>query len=165
MGDSGWRCLNWCSHNTASLDSRCAGPRRSSGFALDINIQRSSGHALQVPRLLSRRYIRPKRRESTSIERLLHRKKEQFESIRQVGSTKLIEKYLAPLLMKYLKEMRPAIPFPLRPFLNAGSLTERMGSDKRAETGQLRWFLWQLIAITIQMFSLIVAVVIAAFAA
>jgi len=91
-------------------------------------------------------------------------KKQEFDSIRQVGSTKLIEKYFAPLMTRYLKEMRPAIPLPLRPLLNA-AVKGRLISDKRNDAGQLRWFLWQLSAITIQMFSLIVAVVIAAFVA
>jgi hypothetical protein len=94
----------------------------------------------------------------------LTEKEREFDSIRQVGSTKLIEKHVAPLLMRNLKEMRPAIPLPLRPLLDA-AVKGRLTSDKRTDVGQLRWFLWQLSAVTIQTFFAHCRCVIAAFAA
>jgi hypothetical protein len=80
------------------------------------------------------------------------------------GSPKLVIKYLAQMLVVYKKEMRPAIPFLLRPTINA-ALQSSLTRSKQAASGQHRWFIWQLIAIHLQILCLIVAVAISAFAA
>jgi hypothetical protein len=85
-----------------------------------------------------------------------------FEKIKL--SPKVIEKYLAPVLFMYKKKMRPAIPFLLRRYADGVWDKTIFGADE-GKTGLLRWFLWQTIAVHLQIISLIAAVVIAAFAA
>jgi hypothetical protein len=80
-------------------------------------------------------------------------------------SPKVIEKYIAPVLFLYKKKMRPAVPFILRPYADRVWSSSNLFSADGGKSGQLRWFFWQLLAVHLQLISLIVAVVIAAFAA
>jgi hypothetical protein len=94
-------------------------------------------------------------------EKFLAEKEHDLEKIRL--SPNVIKNYLAPVMFIYKKQMRPAIPYPLRRF--ADSIWNKSlfrANDSRA--GLLRWFLWQLVAIHLQVAALIVAVLIAAFA-
>lgn len=84
---------------------------------------------------------------------------------RMTGSPpNLVVRYLAQMLVVYKREMRPAMPFVLRPSMDK-AMKNVLTTTRRAESGQLRWFMWQLIAIHLQLLCLVVAVVISAFAA
>jgi len=85
--------------------------------------------------------------------------------IEKLGPPRTVEKYLAPFVVAGIKEMRPAVPAPLR-FLFALAVRQGLAAPrKKTEQGQLRWLLWQLLAIHVQFALMVAAVIIAAFAA
>jgi hypothetical protein len=92
----------------------------------------------------------------------LRDRKTVLDDIYRVSASKLIEKYIVPLVLAYLKEMRPAIPAPFRHLLSAEAAKKTLGSGRQSEARYLRKFLWQLGAVAIQILFLMVAVVIAA---
>jgi hypothetical protein len=92
----------------------------------------------------------------------LRDRKTVLDDIYRVSSSKLIEKYIVPLVLAYLKEMRPAIPAPFRYLLSAEAAKKALGSGRQSEARYLRKFLWQLGAVAIQILFLMAAVVIAA---
>jgi hypothetical protein len=83
---------------------------------------------------------------------------------KQLGPEHSVEEYLAPFLAAGIKEIRPAIPAPLR-FLLGPVVRQGLMAPRERETGQLRWMLWLLLAIHLQFALLVAAVIIAAFAA
>ena len=84
--------------------------------------------------------------------------------IGKLGPKHAVEKYFAPFLAAGIKEMRPAIPAPLR-FLLGAAVQQGLAGSRKPEHGQLRWLLWQMLAVHLQFALMVAAVTIAAFAA
>jgi hypothetical protein len=83
--------------------------------------------------------------------------------IEKLGPKQAVEKYLAPFLAAGIKEMRPAIPAPLR-FLLGPAVRQGLGPQK-PEHARMRWLLWQLLEIHLQFALMVAVVILAAFAA